>query len=244
MKFAPRLLPVTVLVAAVVLAFHVGNFLQAAKAMSDPAQEPGAGASSVARLAQASNATASDPASAPARPGTDGSSASDGGTIEPPARAGDVASGIRMPKDPSAYSDTELDVLQQLAKRRKELDEREKNMDLREGVLKAAEKRVGEKIDELKKLQKVVAGLLKQYQEAQDEKIKSLVTIYEKMKAPDAARILSKLDLPVLLEVVTRMKASKVAPILAAMDPDKAKQVTAELATRRDDDTLLKVPGS
>jgi flagellar motility protein MotE (MotC chaperone) len=49
--------------------------------------------------------------------------------------------------------------------------------------------------------------------------------------------IFNDLDMPVLLQVVDRMKEAKVAPILAAMMPDKARDVTTQLAqmrTRRD----------
>ena len=37
----------------------------------------------------------------------------------------------------------------------------------------------------------------------------------------------------VLLDVVERMKEAKVSPILAALNPDKAKTITVELAQRR-----------
>ena len=36
----------------------------------------------------------------------------------------------------------------------------------------------------------------------------------------------------VLLEVIDRMKERKSAPILAKMNPDKAKEITVELADR------------
>jgi flagellar motility protein MotE (MotC chaperone) len=37
----------------------------------------------------------------------------------------------------------------------------------------------------------------------------------------------------ILLDVVERMKEAKIAPILAAMNPEKAMTITAELAQRR-----------
>jgi flagellar motility protein MotE (MotC chaperone) len=53
------------------------------------------------------------------------------------------------------------------------------------------------------------------------------------MKPKDAARIMEQLDNTVLLDMLERMKEPKVAPILAAMEPAKAKTITAELALRR-----------
>ena len=67
-----------------------------------------------------------------------------------------------------------------------------------------------------------------------------LVKLYEAMKPRDAATIFNDLDMPVLLQVVDRMKEAKAAPVLAAMQPDKARDLTARLAqmrTQRDGQT-------
>ena len=60
-----------------------------------------------------------------------------------------------------------------------------------------------------------------------------LVKVYEVMKPRDAANIFNDMDMPVLLEVVDRMKEAKVASILAAMQPDRARLVTTQLAAQR-----------
>ena len=62
----------------------------------------------------------------------------------------------------------------------------------------------------------------------------SLVKIYEKMKPKDAAQVFERLEMPVLLKVIERMKEAKTAPILAAMDPGKAKAVTVAIAGKDD----------
>ena len=53
------------------------------------------------------------------------------------------------------------------------------------------------------------------------------------MKPKDAARIFEQLDMVVLLDVIERMKERKSAPILAKMKPQRAKEITLELAQRR-----------
>ncbi len=63
--------------------------------------------------------------------------------------------------------------------------------------------------------------------------MQSLVKIYVKMKPKQAARVFIKLDMQILLEVIERMKESKSALILAQMAPDKVREITRELATRR-----------
>lgn len=133
----------------------------------------------------------------------------------------------------SAMSPAELDVLQKLTERRKQIDAREKEVERREDLLKAASEQIDRKVSELKTLQNTIQSLLQQYNEQEDSKIKSLVKIYENMKPKDAAKIFEQLDMQILLDVVERMKEQKVAPILAEMDPSKAKNVTAEMAQRR-----------
>ena len=71
------------------------------------------------------------------------------------------------------------------------------------------------------------------HDEETEAQMKSLVKIYEAMKPKDAARIFEQLDLVVLLDVIERMKERKTAPILANMDPERAKTITLELAQRR-----------
>ena len=53
------------------------------------------------------------------------------------------------------------------------------------------------------------------------------------MKPHDAAAIFNALDKPVLLDILDRMKPAKASPVLAAMEAERARQVTAELAARR-----------
>ncbi len=136
--------------------------------------------------------------------------------------------------DPGDLSDAEVTVLRELSARREELDRRERNIEIRSGLLKAAEKRVEEKIAELKAIQETIQAEMKKKDEKQEAKMRSLVKIYEKMKPKDAARIFGQLDIDILLDVIDRMKEAKSAPILAAMSSSRAKEVTVELARRVD----------
>jgi flagellar motility protein MotE (MotC chaperone) len=162
----------------------------------------------------------------------------------PPSAGGATAGGTQaggegagMPPAPTVGGTTmtqsELDVLQKLTERRKQLDLREQELDRREQLLKAASDQIDRKVSELTTLQNTIQNLLQQYNDQEDSKIKSLVKIYENMKPKEAAKIFEQLDMPILLDVVERMKEQKVAPILADMDPLKAKGVTAEMAQRR-----------
>ena len=144
------------------------------------------------------------------------------------------APGPTRPHDPFDMSDQEMALLQQLAERRRVLDRRAAEIDQRSALLSAAEERVQLKIDELADLQFTIENLLVRHDEQEEARMQSLVKIYENMKPKDAARIFEELDMVVLLEVVDRMKERKVAPVLAKMNPDRAKSVTLELARRRE----------
>lgn len=152
--------------------------------------------------------------------------AADEGGKAPPAR--------KKRSGRASFSPSEIDVLQRLAKRRDELEERQRELDTRERLLAAAEKQLKDKIAELKKIEAQIAAMLKQQDEAEEQRLNSLVKVYEKMKPKQAARIFEELEMAVLLQVARRMKEANVAKILASMDPAKARDVTARIAAGDD----------
>ena len=147
------------------------------------------------------------------------------------AQAESPASGERV--DPFNLGKSQIELLQSLADRRQELEERERTLVQREGLLAAAEHRIDQKIGELNGIKAEIEDLIRKYDEQEEEQLASLVKIYETMKAKDAAKIFDALDMDILLQVIERMKASKTAPVLAAMTPERAKEVTARIAERR-----------
>lgn len=128
------------------------------------------------------------------------------------------------------YADVKMEMFADLSKRRKDLEAKEKELVMREALLKAAQAELAQKTDELLNIKKDIESLLQQQTEQENERIASLVKIYEGMKAKDAAKIFNSLDMDVLLQVMTKMSERKSAPILAAMDEDKARSVTIMLA--------------
>ena len=142
--------------------------------------------------------------------------------------------------DPTLFTQSEIDLLQELSDRREQIEKMSKQISLREGLLKAAEKRISNRVSELKQLQKTINDLIKTHDDQQETKMASLVKIYEAMKPKDAARIFEQLDLNTLLIVAERMKERKLAPVMAQMNPEKAKDVTVELSKLRE----LPLPGT
>lgn len=128
------------------------------------------------------------------------------------------------------YSDVKMELFSDLSKRRKDLEAKEKELVMREALLKATQAELEQKTAELNNIKADIEALLKQQSEQENQRIASLVKIYEGMKAKDAARIFDSLEMDVLLQVMTKMSERKSAPILAAMDADKARNLTILLA--------------
>jgi flagellar motility protein MotE (MotC chaperone) len=212
------------------------------EAQSQPApaaagQPPATGAPAAAAPATAATPAAPAPAAGtqtaaqqPAAPPAGAQPAPAAGTTPP---AADAAPDSQTAIDPFSYTDEEVDVLQQLSKRRAELDAKARQLDERETLVTAAEQRMDQKMAELKAMQSTLQDLLKQRSAAEETQLQSLVKIYENMKPKAAAGVFEELDMDILLDVVARMKERKVAPILALMTPTKAKEVTFELAQRQ-----------
>jgi flagellar motility protein MotE (MotC chaperone) len=138
-----------------------------------------------------------------------------------------------VPPPEPAISDSERALLLDLRHRSAELDARAAALTSREGVLAAAEKRLTARVDELSALQTKLEALEKVRHDRDDTNWAGLTKLYESMRPRDAATIFNDLDMDVLLQVVDRMKEAKAALVLAAMQPDRARQVTAQLAQMR-----------
>lgn len=129
-------------------------------------------------------------------------------------------------------SNSELDLLESLALRRKQLNLRESKLKLKENLLKAAQRQIDERISQLKSLEEKIQGDLKKQDVLKQGQYRRLVKIYSSMKAKDAARIFDGLDMPILVDMVRAMKAAAGSQILAKMNADKARSLTMLLAKK------------
>ncbi|MGE4046524.1 MAG: MotE family protein [Acetobacteraceae bacterium] len=208
----PRLLPMTIALTGGLLAMKTVALVRGALQPSDLA--------SPAMIM--ANAHASAAASSHGAPAAKPAAQAEAPPPETPA----------VPEEPK-ISEGEKAVLLELRQRRQELDARESAVAARESVLAAAEQKLSARIEELQALQKRLEGLEAARQQRDDTSWQGLVRLYESMKPRDAATIFNELQMPVLLQVLDRMKDTKAAGVLAAMNPDKARDVTAALAKLR-----------
>jgi flagellar motility protein MotE (MotC chaperone) len=141
--------------------------------------------------------------------------------------------GTSYPLEPGKInSPGERAVLERLQGRREELESRTRDLEMRENLLKATEKRLDAKVGELKDVEGRITTAVGTRDKAEADRFKSIVIMYENMKAKDAARIFDRLDIKVLVEVATQMKPAKMSEVLAAMTSESAERLTVELASR------------
>jgi flagellar motility protein MotE (MotC chaperone) len=167
------------------------------------------------------------------------------GAAAPPSAAGPAQVAVPAPAGPAApdskpaadaapqVSDAERVLLLDLRRRRDELDTRARELDQRNAVLSAEQAKLATRVEELNALQAKLDTLESARQSHDSANWAGLVRIYETMKPRDAATIFDALDMQVLLGVLDRMSDRKAAPILAAMQPDRARLATQMLAEMR-----------
>jgi flagellar motility protein MotE (MotC chaperone) len=126
-------------------------------------------------------------------------------------------------------------VLERLQDRREALDTRSRDLEMRENLLKLAEKRLEAKVMELKDAEARVNTAMGNRDAAEAQRFKGIVSMYENMKAKDAAKIFDRLDIRLATEVAFQIAPRRMSDILALMSPEAAERLTVELANRNAD---------
>src|SRR5215468_6272503 len=139
---------------------------------------------------------------------------------------------VVFPDQSPRVSESERAILERLQSRRQELDQRAREIEIRESLLKAAEKRIESKVEEMKALEGKAATAAGQRNEQEAARFKGIVTMYESMKPKDAAKVFDRLEMPVLIEIASQIAPRKMSDILGLMSPEAAERLTVELARR------------
>jgi flagellar motility protein MotE (MotC chaperone) len=212
------LLPVTISTIALLLVVKCGIL---AKAVLTDGRYADTSVVTTANAADHGASSAKKPSNLPGPP------------LAPPPGAAAPVDGLAKGPQPPVVSDSEKALLQDLRQRRQDLEARETAVAGREAVLGASEKRLDARVAELQSLRRSLEDLEAARKQKQEAGWQGLVKVYEAMKPRDAATIFNDLSMPVLLQVLDRMKDAKAAPVMAAMTPEKAREVTSELAQLR-----------
>ncbi|MBO6521458.1 MAG: hypothetical protein JJ900_11140 [Rhodospirillales bacterium] len=224
-----RFLPLTIFAATLMLTIRVGDIWEGIDSLME----------GTINISEARAQTEQPDAAPTAGPATE--EASSMPAVEPvPGEPVEGATTVRqdptklITDDPTLLTPAEIEILMRLAERRDELAAKSRELEAREGLLRAAEIRIERRVAELEDLRGVIEERIKVFDEQQEKKLGSLVKIYENMKPKDAARIFEELEMNTLLEVAERMKERKLAPVMAQMNPERAREVTVELRVLRE----------
>jgi len=144
--------------------------------------------------------------------------------------------GTVVDQNPQQVSPSERAILERLQARRQELEARAREIDIRESLLKAAEKRIESKVEELKGVESRISTATEQKTEADAARFKGIITMYEAMKPKDAARVFDRLEMSVLFEIASQIAPRKMSDILGLMSPEAAERLTTEMARRAGSD--------
>ncbi|RTL50838.1 MAG: flagellar protein FlbB [Bradyrhizobiaceae bacterium] len=145
-------------------------------------------------------------------------------------RAPDEVVVVPDPNRPVTAS--ERAVLERLQSRRQEIEARGREIDIRENLMKSAEKRIEGKIEEMKAAEARINVATQQRDEAEAARFKGLVTTYENMKPKDAAKVFDRLDISILFDIASQINPRKMSDILGQMQPEAAERLTVEMARR------------
>jgi flagellar motility protein MotE (MotC chaperone) len=143
---------------------------------------------------------------------------------------------VVYPEQSAQISASERAILERLQARRQELEQRAREVEIRESLLKAAEKRIESKVEEVKTNDAKASAAATQKAEADAARFKGIITMYEGMKPKDAAKVFDRLEMNVLYDIASQIAPRKMADILGLMQPEAAERLTVELARRAGSD--------
>jgi flagellar motility protein MotE (MotC chaperone) len=143
-----------------------------------------------------------------------------------------TSDGTVIPITDHPVSSGERAILEHLQERRQELDARGRELEIRDNLVKEAESRLQAREAEVKEIEARINATSQKKDENDTARLKGLVVMYENMKARDAAKIFDRLDIKILVDLVTQMNPRRMSDIMAQMQPEMAERLTAELAVK------------
>ncbi len=99
--------------------------------------------------------------------------------------------------------------------------------------LTALQSEIKKEIAQLETLRSEIDSRLAQEDEATKKKLAKLVKIYEAMRPADLVKVLSNLDEPMRLQLLSRMKQKIVTQVMAQMEPQLAAETSKKLMSKK-----------
>lgn len=253
LRLAERVLPLVVALASAAAAMHLlTTLVPLLPTEADPTTSPGSppvaaagdmaavgapAAAPVVRLEPAagpaqegasSHAADADPAG-PTTPHETGPADVAGGEQASQPASGPLSAGTDIPAEAERDPGVLADVVEAVRREKAELARARAELELRERIVQELIRQADDRLAQMQELANRLEELTGKIDAEEEARLQDLVTLYEAMKPKQAARIFDQLELSTLLRLARRMRETKLASIVAAMDPQRAKELTIEL---------------
>lgn len=121
--------------------------------------------------------------------------------------------------------------MEEIEKRRLELDAREKRLEVRESSLARLEKQIEKRIDTLKTLRQTIQENLEKEKQVDEANLVRLSKIFQKMKVGQAAERIQNLDRETAVKLLQIMPERSSAKILGKMSRRDAIELSNAIGT-------------
>ena len=145
-----------------------------------------------------------------------------------------ISSARHNPDGENANSAVEEEIdLNFLLKKRAEIEKEEHELAKKRAELIAIQEDINNKIAKLTQLRNEIRAQMAAKKTVQTQKLKHLIKAYSAMKPQKAASLIEKLDMPLAIELLSRMKGDAVGNILSFIETDKAARISEQLVKRK-----------
>lgn len=124
---------------------------------------------------------------------------------------------------------------QERAQLQAEYAKREKNLEIKEIELKTLSGEVDKRLTQLQKVRDDLQRLLEKKDEVEDQRIKSLSKMYEKMEPSQGAALLAELDQELAVQILSGIKPKVAGLLLSNMPQEKATSLSVAYSTLVED---------
>ncbi|MEM9059177.1 MAG: hypothetical protein AAGD13_01840 [Pseudomonadota bacterium] len=124
------------------------------------------------------------------------------------------------------------ELIAEIKRLREKLDEREKALEHREMKLKIIEKKMKERLDEMRAVRERLAATAALVDDAAGKDVRRLAEMYQAMKPKQAGQIFNEMAASFAAGFIAEMRPEAAALVLANMDAEKAYAVSLLIAGR------------
>lgn len=135
-----------------------------------------------------------------------------------------------QPMAPSLGKDSSAMLVDDLNKRRDQIEAKEKELQTKELELKAREQAMAEELKKIEATRDDIAKIDHIRRKENEDKVTKLVETFQTMSARACSRIMSDLDETLAVATMSKMDTEKLAKVLNVMDPKKSSRLTELLA--------------